>query len=65
MIQNHTGSHVLRYNITTGTHTSFGYPAESPFNGRWLYYCYGDIFSDHTHLAIRATRLAVPAVVHG
>jgi V8-like Glu-specific endopeptidase len=52
LIQNHTGSHILRYNVTTGAHYSFGYPAESPFDGRWLYYCYGDIFSSHTHVEI-------------
>lgn len=52
LIQNHTGSHILRYGVNTGAHYSFGYPAEAPYDGRWLYYCYADIFADHGHLMI-------------
>ncbi len=43
LIENRASSHVLRYNITVGDHTLFGYPAVPssfyPFDGRFLYWC--------------------------
>lgn len=52
LIQSHTGAHILRYNVSSGAHHAFGYPFDPPFDGRWLYYCYGDAVYAHTHLVI-------------
>jgi len=55
-IQRITGSHVIRYNQTLGAHYLFGYPAVLnawlPFDGRWLYWCWGDNTYEHFHLVM-------------
>ena len=38
-IQRWVGSHALRYNIQIRDHYAFGYPADAPFDGLWLYAC--------------------------
>jgi V8-like Glu-specific endopeptidase len=49
-IQRRVGSHVLRYNIQVINHYAFGYPADPPFTGRYLYTCIGTNVFQHGHL---------------
>lgn len=58
LIETRTNSHIIFYDVNAGTTESLGYPADPPFDGRWLYWCVATIFvnaSQNLQIPCRAT----------